>query len=330
MTATVTPPVSVEDRSAPPPQRRRPKVPKFALAIPSWVWYLGFFIVPVLVVVWYSFGYKPPVTAGQGPIGTDQLSLDNYREALSDTFFKTFQNTLRVAITGTLLCLVIGFPVAYFIAVKMPAKWRGLMLALVIIPFWTSFLIRTIAWRIVLAPEGWLSHFMQTVGLRDTPIRFLDTREAVQLGVVYNYLPLMIFPLFVALDRLDPALREASKDLGASRVKTFLQVTLPLAAPGMVAGLLLVFIPLAGDYITASVLGGAKGNMAGALVATQFLAAQNWALGSAMAVVLIFTILASIAIAAVIALVVRAVIRKVRAVDVALPATVAVPAGAPT
>ena len=330
MTATATTPVSVEDPSAPPPKSRRPKMPRFGLAIPSWVWYLGFFIVPVLVVVWYSFGYKPPVTAGQGPIGTDRLSLDNYREALSDTFFTTFRNTLRVAITGTLLCLFIGFPVAYFIAVKMPAKWRGLMLALVIIPFWTSFLIRTIAWRIVLAPEGWLSHFLQTVGLRETPIRFLDTREAVQLGVVYNYLPLMIFPLFVALDRLDPALREASKDLGASRVKTFLQVTLPLAAPGMIAGLLLVFIPLAGDYITASVLGGAKGNMAGALVAAQFLAAQNWALGSAMAVVLIFTILASIAIAAVIALVIRAVMRKIRAIDVAPPAPVGTQAGALT
>ena len=113
----------------------------------------------------------------------------------------------------------------------------------------------------------------------------------MQLGVVYNYLPLMIFPLFVALDRLDPALREASKDLGASRWKTFLQVTLPLAAPGIVAGLLLVFIPLAGDYITASVLGGAKGNMAGALVASQFHAAQNWALGPAMAVILIVMIM---------------------------------------
>ena len=128
----------------------------------------------------------------------------------------------------------------------------------------------------------------------------------MQLGVVYNYLPLMIFPLFVALDRLDGALREASKDLGANRLKTFTQVTLPLAMPGVIAGLLLVFIPLAGDYITASVLGGAKGNMAGALVARQFLAAQNWALGSAMAVLLIFVILGTIAIAAMVALIVRA------------------------
>ena len=112
---------------------------------------------------------------------------------------------------------MIAFPLAYWLAVKVPSRWRGLLLGLVIVPFWTSFLIRTVAWRIVLSSNGFLSQWMQTVGLRDSPIRFLDTREAVQLGVVYNYLPLMIFPLFVALDRLDPALREASKDLGAGR-----------------------------------------------------------------------------------------------------------------
>ena len=133
----------------------------------------------------------------------------------------------------------------------------------------------------------------------------------------------MIFPLFVALDRLDGALREASKDLGANRLKTFTQVTLPLAMPGVVAGLLLVFIPLAGDYITASVLGGAKGNMAGALVATQFLAAQNWALGSAMAVLLIFVILGTIAIAAIVALLIRAVMRKARGIEIDIPPVVA-------
>jgi len=316
MTTTATPEVLFEHGTEPPSRRRRLRTPKFALAMPSWVWYLGFFIVPTMVIVWYSFGYKPPVNSGRGAIATDHLSLQNYRDALSDTFFKTFQNTFRVAVIGTALCLLIGFPVAYFIAVKVPARWRGLMLGLVIVPFWTSFLIRTIAWRIVLAPEGFLSHWLQTMGLRNGPIRFLDTREAVQLGVVYNYLPLMIFPLFVALDRLDGALREASKDLGANRWKTFTQVTLPLAMPGVIAGLLLVFIPLAGDYITASVLGGAKGNMAGALVATQFLAAQNWALGSAMAVLLIFVILGTIAIAAIVALLIRAVLHKARGIDV--------------
>ena len=182
----------------------------------------------------------------------------------------------------------------------MPPRWRGLLLGLTIVPFWTNFLVRTLGWLILLQPNGPLSGILQDLHLIGGPLDVLDTREAVQLGVVYNYLPLMIFPLFVALDRLDPALREASKDLGANRWKTFRQVTLPLSMPGVVAGLLLVFIPLTGDYITAAVLGGAKGNMVGALVASQFNTAQNWALGSAMAVILIMMILASVAIFAIV------------------------------
>jgi spermidine/putrescine transport system permease protein len=142
----------------------------------------------------------------------------------------------------------------------------------------------------------------------------LFTKAAVQLGVVYNYLPLMILPLFVALDRLDPALREASKDLGAGRWKTFRQVTVPLAMPGVVAGSLLVFIPLSGDYITAQVLGGAKGNMVGRMVADQFLSAQNWALGSAMAMVLIGMILGVVVIFALLGLAGRWLIRRNRRV----------------
>ena len=205
-----------------------------------------------------------------------------------------------LAASGTILCLLIGFPFAYWLAVKVPPRWRGLLLGLMIVPFWTNFLVRTLGWLILLQPNGPLSTLLQDLHLIGGPLDVLDTREAVQLGVVYNYLPLMIFPLFVALDRLDPALREASKDLGASRWKTFRQVTLPLAMPGVVAGLLLVFIPLTGDYITAAVLGGAKGNMVGALVASQFTTAQNWALGSAMAVILILMILGSVAVFAVV------------------------------
>ena len=187
-------------------------------------------------------------------------------------------------------------------------------------PLLDSFLVRTLAWRIVLAQDGFLSNLLVDVGIRDSQLSLLDTRTAVQIGVVYNYLPLMIFPLFVALDRLDPALREASKDLGAGRLKTFTQVTVPLAMPGLVAGLLLVFIPLAGDYITASVLGGAAGNMAGALVATQFLQNQNWALGSAMAIVLIGTILVALLVAAALGLLGRTLIRRRRSVEVVVSA----------
>ena len=201
--------------------------------------------------------------------------------------------------------MLIGFPFAYWLATRVPPRWRGVLLGLVIVPFFVNFLVRTIGWLILLSPAGPVSTLLQQLGIRDEPLHLLQTRGAVQLGVVYNYLALMIFPLFVALDRLDPAMREASKDLGASRWKTFRQVTLPLAAPGIVAGLLLVFIPLTGDYITAAVLGGAKGNMAGALVASQFTTAQNWALGAAQAVILIVMILGTVAVFAVVGLAIR-------------------------
>ncbi|WP_353815856.1 ABC transporter permease [Agromyces sp. SYSU T00266] len=268
------------------------RLPSFALAIPAWAWLVTFFVVPVGAVLYFSFGYKPGIF---GTHATDVLSFDRYAEALSPTFFEVFLNTLWVGIAGTLLCLAIGLPVAYWMAVKAPANRRGLLIALVMVPYWTNFLVRTIGWQIILAPEGWMSQLLQTVGITDGPLAILYTRAAVLIGVVYNYLPLMILPLYVAFDRVGPALREASKDLGANRVGTFIRVTFPLARPGIIVGLLLVYIPLMGDYITATVLGGAQGNMVGQLVASQFQAAQNWALGSAMAVLLILVIMVSAA-----------------------------------
>ena len=268
-------------------------MPKATLALPAWVWLLAFFAAPVGLIVWYSFGHKPGIF---GTHSNDILSFDRYAEALSPTFFATFSNTLWVGVAGTVLCLVIGMPVAYWMAVKVRPSRRGLLIAAIMIPFWTNFLVRTIGWQIILSPQGWLSQGLQGVGILDGPLEVLYTRTAVLIGVVYNYLPLMILPLFVAFDRVGEPLREASKDLGAGRLRTFLRVTLPLAQPGIVAGVLLVYIPLMGDYITATVLGGAKGNMAGQLVASQFQAAQNWALGSAMAVILILTILLSAAV----------------------------------
>jgi spermidine/putrescine transport system permease protein len=293
-------------------QRPRRRLPRFSLAIPAWLLFVLFFAIPVLLIVWYSFGYKPDIFR---TIATDQLSFDRYTESFSATFRSVFTGTLQISIIGTTLCLLIAFPFAYWLAVKVPSRWRGLLLGLTIVPFWTNFLVRTIGWLILLQPKGPLSGILQDLHLIGAPLDVLDTRAAVQLGVVYNYLPLMIFPLFVALDRLDPALREASKDLGANRWRTFRQVTLPLATPGVVAGLLLVFIPLTGDYITATVLGGAKGNMVGALVASQFNTAQNWALGAAMAVILIIMILGTVAIFALIGLAIRALIRRSRRVE---------------
>lgn len=282
-----------------------------ALSFPTWAYMVFFFVIPVALVIWYSFGYKPDLfTAHSNSI----LSFDRYFEATDPTFISTFWNTLQIAGIGTLICLLIGVPFAYWMAVKVPAKWRGLLIALVLVPFWTNFLVRTLGWQIMLAPEGFVSDALQNMHITGGPIEILYTRAAVQLGVVYNYLPLMILPLFVALDRAGVSLREASRDLGANRWRTMWQVTLPMAAPGIASGCLLVFIPLMGDYITASVLGGAQGNMVGQLVANQFNSAQNWALGSAMAVVLMLFIMITVAIVGACILIVRFILRHNRRV----------------
>lgn len=283
-----------------------------ALSFPIWAYVLFFFVIPVALVIWYSFGYKPDVFTTHA---MDQLSFDRYGEALGDTFLSTFLSTLRISVLGTAICLVVGIPFAYWLAVKTPPRARLLLLALVLVPFWTNFLVRTLGWQIILAPEGFTSQLLQGIGILDGPLELLYTRAAVQIGVVYNYLPLMILPLFVAMDRAGAQLREASRDLGANRWRTLTQVTLPMAAPGIVSGCLLVFIPLMGDYVTAAVLGGAQGTMVGQLVANQFNSAQNWALGSAMAVVLIGFTLTTVLIVGAIVMALRAALRRFHRVD---------------
>lgn len=278
-----------------------------ALAIPGALWFALFFVVPILVVVWYSLGHKPSLYATHA---NDTLSLGRYQEALSGSFLATFVNTLQIAVLGTAICLALGLPFAYWLAIKVSTRWRYVVLALVFIPYWTNFLVRTIGWQIILAPEGPATRLLRSLGLVDGAFSMLYTKQAVQLGVVYNYLPLMILPIFVALERMSPALREASTDLGAGRWATFRQVTLPLAGPGIISGVLLVFIPLMGDYITASVLGGARGNMVGQMIAGQFQQGQNWALGSAMSVMLILITLLTIALIGVAGLVAMRISRR--------------------
>ena len=305
--------------SAPSRGARRVRAPRFLLAIPAWVLFVVFFSIPLLWIVYYSFGYKPNIFR---PIATDKLSLQQYRDGLSGSFIHLFSQTLQIAVIGTFLCLLVAFPFAYWLATRVSPRWRGLLLGLVVVPFFVNFLMRTIGWLILLSPSGPVSTLLQDWGLRSEPLHLLQTRGAVQLGVVYNYLALMILPLFVTLDRLDPAMREASKDLGASRWKTFRQVTVPMAAPGIAAGLLLVFIPLAGDYITAIVLGGAKGLMAGAQVASDFNTGLDWALGSAQAVILIVMILTTVGVFAVLGLAIRAIARARRRIELPEPASV--------
>jgi len=289
--------------AGPPPQKFRLRAPKFALAIPSIIWYVFLFVVPVVLVLVNSFGTK--VAGTPGKVDLSSPTLERYREVIDGSFRTVLKQTMETSILGTVLCLLISLPVAYFLAFKVGPKAKVAVLALLMVPFFTNYLLRTLAWKIVLQPKGFVSNFLQdshwfTLGqtLRDGPIQVLDSRTAVQLAIVYNYLPLMIFPLWVALDRVELHLREASKDLGAGRIRTFLQVTMPLAMPGIVAGLVLVFVPLSGDYVTAKLLGGVKGNMIGAAVAEQYFNAQNAASGSAIAVSLIISILLVLAVVA--------------------------------
>lgn len=275
------------------------------LAAPVSVWLLFFFVAPFAVILWYSFGDKPSLYITHD---NSVLSFGRYAEAFNPTFLTVFGRTLQISLVGTLICLLIAFPMAYWMAVKLPARFQGIAIALVLVPYWTNFLVRTIGWQIVLSPTSFVADISRGLGL-GTP-QLLYTTGAVQLGVVYNYLPLMILPLYVTLERLDHRLLEASRDLGANAFDTFRRVTLPIAMPGIAAGLLLVFVPLMGDYITPSVLGGAAGSMIGQQVASQFNVAQNWALGSAMAIVLMLAILAVVLVFALLFRLLRMVIDR--------------------
>ena len=284
-------------------------LPRWSMAGPALLWWGFFFVVPIGWIAVYSLGTKP-ATPGAGPVSLEVLSLGNYATASSGVFLIVFWITMRTAVLGTIACALVGFPVAYALANCVPARWRSVMLFLLVLPYWTSFLLRTFAWRIVLAPEGVLSDTLRSLGLIGGPLALLDSNAAVQLGIVYNYLPLMILPMYVALDRIDPALIRASMDLGAGPLRSFLSVTVPLAAPGIFGGVLLTFILAAGDYVVPAILGGAKGLMVGNLVATQILAAQNLPLGAGMAILLIFMLAMVVAAGAALLLALRALSRR--------------------
>lgn len=205
--------------------------------------------------------------------------LGNYRYLWDPLYGDVFLRTLGLATFGTAATLLVGFPFAYWLA--RYARSRTLMLLLVIVPFWTSFLIRTYAWLLILDPGFPV--------VRSLGIDLLYTREAVYIGVVYNYLPLMVLPLYAALERLDWSLVDAAQDLGDPPWRSFRRITLPLALPGIVAGSLLVFIPLTGEYLIPAILGGNKTSYTGSLIAQQFTEVQDWPFGSAIAVVVIAT-----------------------------------------
>lgn len=282
------------------------------LAAPPALWLGVFFLTPVALVAVCSIGTS---TFDLGaPVDYSSPTLANFTTAFSDTFRIVFVNTLQISVVGTALCLAIAVPTAYWIAVRLSGWAQVLALALVVVPFYTSFLLRTISWRVLLADSGPLVTLLGPLA-PDGGLGILDTLAGVQLGVVYNYLPLAVIPLFVAFDRLDPVLRHAAADLGASGARRFLQVTLPGAKAGIISAALLVFIPLTGDYVTASVLGGARGQMVGSLIAASFLDSQDWALGAASAVLLVAAVTGIIALGAALVGALAVLWRRLRPLD---------------
>jgi spermidine/putrescine transport system permease protein len=255
------------------------------LLLPSTLWFVLLLLMPLVVILLFSLGERSAV-GGYTPAFT----FANYLNLASRA--AAFSNTLVLAPLGTLVCLLAAYPLAYFLAVKVQRN-RSLLLTLVIVPFWTSFLIRTYAWIFILSGKG-IPALLASLGLDD--VRLINTPTAVLIGIVYGYLPLMVFPIFVSLEKLDKRLLEASHDLGAGAFETFRRVTLPLSAPGVITGVMLVFILLMGEFLIPAILGGGKVFFVGNALVDLFLQSRNWPFGSAVAMTLVAMMLAIIAL----------------------------------
>ena len=251
-------------------------------ALPT-IWLALFFLAPLGFTIVYSFGHS---SFGGVKLG---FTLDNYAQALSGFYLESFLRTLRFALTGCALCLVVAYPAALFIA-RQQGKTRTALLLLVLVPYFTSFLIRVMSWQILLARGGPIEWVLNTLHLMSGPLDVMDTQTAVFIGLVYAYLPIAIVPLFIVLQRIPPALIEASRDLGASGWKTFWYVILPLSRPGLATAALLTGVPMLGELVIPSLLGGDKGVLMGSAISSQYLNAQNYALGSAMAVLVLIAV----------------------------------------
>jgi spermidine/putrescine transport system permease protein len=262
----------------------RPKLRNGLLLAPAGAWFLVMLVLPLAVVLIFSFGERGPA-GGYVPAFT----LEQYSNLPAR--WTAFKNTLTLAPFGTLLVLLIAYPLAYFLAVKTDPKWRTLLLILVIVPFWTSILIRSYAWIFILGGQG-IPSLLALVGLEN--VRLINTQFAVLTGIIYGYLPLMVFPIYVSLERLDKRLLEASSDLGSPPWRTFLQVTLPLSLPGVATGCMLVFILLMGEFLIPAILGGGKVFFIGNALVDLFLQSRNWAYGSAVAVTLVAIMLVTV------------------------------------
>lgn len=260
-----------------------------------WLWLGLFFLLPFLFILKISLSEavlaQPPyldlIREVSDGLMTIKLNFGNYLFLLEDPLYlQALWGSVKVATISTLLCLLLGYPMAYAIA-KSPNHWRLPLLMLVILPFWTSFLIRVYAWIGILKNNGLLNQWLMSMGLIDTPLEIMHTPVAVYIGVVYSYLPFMVLPLYATLIRLDDTLLEAASDLGCKPWKQFLKITWPLSMPGVLAGAMLVFIPVMGEFVIPDLLGGPETLMIGKLMWTEFFSNKDWPLASALAAVLL-------------------------------------------
>ena len=255
-----------------------------ALLAPTTTWFLVMLVMPLIVVAVFSFGERSPVGGY-----TASFTFDQY--ANLPARFTAFKNTMTYAPFGTFVILIIAYPLAYYLAVKVSSRWKLLLLILVIVPFWTSLLIRTYAWIFILGGRG-IPSLLELIGFDG--VRLINTPGAVLIGIVYGYLPLMVFPIYVSLEKLDKTLLEVSNDLGGSPYKTFMQITLPLSMPGMATGCMLVFILLMGEFLIPAFLGGGKIFFIGNALVDLFLQSRNWPFGSAVSITLVVIMLVTV------------------------------------
>jgi len=275
--------------------RRRALGARAVFAGPGLLYVTAFMTLPLLIIVAYAF-----LTRGRYGGVRLEPTLGNFAKALDPTYLSILGNSLLIATVTTVLALLLGYPAAYAIA-RLPNRWRTVALVLVVLPFWSNFLIRTYAWIVLLNSEGPINSLLVRLGVVGAPLDLLYNRGAVVVGLLYAYLPLVILPVYAAIERVDPQLQEAARNLGAGKARAFRDVTLPLTLPGAMIGAIFVFVPSMGNFIVPELLGGGKTVMVGNLIRDQFLVARNWPFGAVLALSVIAFLVVLFAIQAAVA-----------------------------
>lgn len=260
------------------------------LAIPYALWALIFSVIPILLIAIYSFCSRSPY----GNI-VYTFTWDNYRRFLEPIYLNVLWRSVVLAVQSTIICFLLGYPMALLIA-RSDMKKRSLMILLFILPLWTNFLLRTYAWMVLLRDQGVINQFLTTLGIIEEPLKLLYTNGAVLLGMVYNFLPFMVLPIYAVLSKLDHSLIEAAEDLGATSLEVFMKVIFPLSIPGVISGTIMVFMPAVSTFIISDLLGGGQTILLGNLIQNQFLVARNWQFGSSISIIMISMILVCMAI----------------------------------